>query len=195
VEKQRYLLAVGRLVPEKGFHLLIEAHSRLPRAQRWKLVIGGGSSHDRAYERRLNAAASRAGDVVLAGELRRGSLHDLYSHAGAFVQASTHEGMAFSALEALSYGLPVFASDIAANRALELDDESYFPAADVRALTERLWRCESTLVAQRPRPELLRVDAEQEVRRVARRTLAVYQDLTSARPRSLDRASPMTSSR
>jgi glycosyltransferase involved in cell wall biosynthesis len=191
LRKQEYVLAVGRLVPEKAFDLLIEAHSQLPPATRWKLVIVGGESHDRRYQLRLRCAAARAGDVVLAGELQSGALHDLYSYAGLFVIASTHEGMAFAALEALSYTIPVLASDIPGNRALGLNDDSYFPSGDASTLAQHL-RQRQLISKSQESPRGVRQDTCQtDVDSVAARTLAVYRELALGREHGLDDDLPL----
>ena len=190
LRKQEYVLAVGRLVPEKAFDLLIEAHAQLPPADRWKLVIVGGESHDRRCQLRLKSAAAQAGDVVLAGELRSEELHDLYSYAGVFVVASTHEGMAFAALEALSYPIPVLASDIPGNRALGLKEDSYFPSGDASALAERLRRHELSSRSRESAGRVRRTAGRTELDSVAARTLAVYREVARSRQRARDTARP-----
>ena len=45
LEKGKYILAVGRFVPEKGFDDLIEAFDR-SNIRGWKLVIVGGADHE-----------------------------------------------------------------------------------------------------------------------------------------------------
>jgi glycosyltransferase involved in cell wall biosynthesis len=75
---------------------------------------------------------------VLAGFQRGTALAQLYTHAGAFVLPSSHEGLPIALLEALSYGLPVVASNIPANLEVGLSSTSYFPVGDVPALAHRL---------------------------------------------------------
>lgn len=66
-----FLMAVGRLVPEKGLHDLIDAHATGDQDR--KLVIVGGADHDSAYVRDLQG---RAGDRVIlrANLMLNGSL-------------------------------------------------------------------------------------------------------------------------
>lgn len=111
-----YFLYAGRLSPEKGLDVLIEAHRGLAES---RLVIAGGSSYSDDYTKRLRA---RAHDRVLfTGFITGRLLHEMYSNALAFVLPSQMEGLSVALLEAISYGLPVIASDIPENR--ELVDE------------------------------------------------------------------------
>jgi glycosyltransferase involved in cell wall biosynthesis len=168
----RYFLQVGRIVPEKRQLDLIQAYA-LARPPGWKLVLVGGSGTDE-YAVKVHAAARAAG-VVLAGFQRGQALAQLYSHAGAFVLPSSHEGLPIALLEALSYGLPVLASNIPANLEVGLPQASYFPVGDVTALIERL-----ADVARAPRDDGARdarrrwVAERYDWERIAQQTHAVY---------------------
>lgn len=131
-----FILGVGRLVPEKGFHDLIEAR-RLAKDPR-PLVIAGDADHADGYARRLRAQAGEG--VIFAGRLNRAELQTLYESCAVFVLPSHHEGLAIAALEALTAGAPCLLSDIAANRDLGLPEGFYFPVANAEALRERLVR-------------------------------------------------------
>jgi glycosyltransferase involved in cell wall biosynthesis len=106
-----YVLYVGRLVPEKGAHLLLEAWDRL-RPPGLKLVIAGGTSFTDDYVGRLDAAAAGRDDVLLPGYVYGDALAELYANARVFVQPSSLEGMPLTLLEAAAHGAPVVASDI-----------------------------------------------------------------------------------
>jgi glycosyltransferase involved in cell wall biosynthesis len=168
----RYFLQVSRIVPEKRQLDLIKAFS-LAHPPGWKLVLVGGAGPD-PYSRQVIAAANAPG-VVLAGFQKGTPLAQLYSHAGAFVLPSSHEGLPIAILEALSYGLPVIASEIPANREINLDADSYFPVGDVQALAQRL-----TEFAQAPQNEAACEARRRWVAdtydwdRIARQTYAVY---------------------
>ena len=100
----------------------------------WKLAIVGAADHSSEYTSHLELIARKNSGVVLAG-LRRGEeLASLYSHAGVFCLPSSHEGLSLALLEALSYGVPVVASDIRANLEVGLPTGSYFPLGDTEAL-------------------------------------------------------------
>lgn len=133
----KYVVLVSRLVPEKRHLDLIRAFNQaaLPG---WKLVIVGASDHPDAYVLEVLEAAKSAPGIVCTGLQTGRLLHELYGHAGVFVLPSSHEGLPIALLEALSYGLPVIASDIPANLELGLAKEHYFPLGDIDTLSERL---------------------------------------------------------
>jgi glycosyltransferase involved in cell wall biosynthesis len=134
VEPGRYVLAVGRLVPEKGFHELIAAYQKAGIKE--KLIIVGRADHEDGYSRKLQSAASDK--IVFAGFVKHASLYPLYKHASLFVLPSHHEGMPLSALEAASLGAPILLSDIPASLDLALPQQNYFPVGDVEALAQKL---------------------------------------------------------
>ncbi|HWU94188.1 MAG TPA: glycosyltransferase family 4 protein [Sphingomonas sp.] len=134
VERGGFLLAVARLVPEKGLHDLIAAFEAS--GSPLKLVIAGATDHESDYARELQA---RAGDRVLfAGVQSRATLKCLYEQCALFVMPSYHEGLPIAALEAASCGARMLLSDIPANLDIGLDAPNYFPVGDVAMLTERL---------------------------------------------------------
>ncbi|MCS6758375.1 MAG: glycosyltransferase [Candidatus Devosia euplotis] len=59
------------------------------------------------------------------------TLAGLFGNAGLFILPSSHEGMPIALLKALSCSLPMLASDIAANLALAMPPEHYFPLGDL----------------------------------------------------------------
>lgn len=135
--KGRYVLLVARLVVEKRQMDLIEAflHADMPDT---KLVLVGGGDARSDYAEKLRARAKSHSDIVLTGSQSGARLGGLFANAGLFVLPSSHEGMPIALLEALAYGLPILASNIEANLALELDAESYFPLGDVPALSQAM---------------------------------------------------------
>jgi len=143
LQRGRYFLQVSRIVAEKRQLDLIKAFGAA-RTSGWKLAIVGGGGGE--YGQAVIDAASRTPGVVLAGFQRGASLGQFYTHAGAFVLPSSHEGLPIALLEALSFGLPVLASDIPANLEIGLPATSYFPMGDTAALAERL----SALAQLRP---------------------------------------------
>jgi glycosyltransferase involved in cell wall biosynthesis len=133
---RQYILAVGRFVPEKGFHDLLTAFHSLPGAM--KLVIVGDADHEDNYSRSLKAQAARDERVVLTGIITGQSLGEIYSNARLFVLPSHHEGLPLVLLEALSYHLPALVSSIPGNLEVLAHPDWTFPPGDVEALRSRL---------------------------------------------------------
>lgn len=139
----RYVLLVGRLVPEKRADLLVRAFRKVPGDV--KLAVVGGSSFTDDFVAHLKATAEDDPRVVFTGFAYGDLLAELYSHAAVFVQPSHVEGLPLTLLEAASYGLPVVASDISPHvEVLERDGPGHrlFRDGDeddlVRALTAAL---------------------------------------------------------
>lgn len=132
VEAGKYVLAVGRITPEKGFDTLIkgfcEAHH-----DGYKLVIAGGVEFESGYMDELKKLADD--DVVFAGYIYGDKLNQLYTNAALYVLSSNNEGFPLVLLEAMSYGLDVLVSDIPASHLVRLEDEDYFPRGDYKALS------------------------------------------------------------
>jgi glycosyltransferase involved in cell wall biosynthesis len=111
LEKDRYVLFVGRLVPEKGVHNLIEAFAGLETDL--QLAVAGDGSSEPDYFRRLQATSDER--VRLLGPVYGEAIRELYSNAYAYVQPSQVEGTSLSVIEAMAHGNCVLVSDIPEN--------------------------------------------------------------------------------
>ncbi len=131
------MLQVSRFVPEKR-QLDLCAHFVAAAPNGWKLALVGTTDLNDSYTREVMRAAGDNPNVVLTGFQQGQDLHELYGHAGLFVLPSSHEGLPIALLEALSFGLPVIASDIPANIELGLPTENYFPVGDLDGLARRI---------------------------------------------------------
>ena len=104
------LLAVGAIVPRKGFDVLVEALARLADLP-WRLTIVGDRTRDLqavAASRRRHRAplAGRTGSRT-SGAVSSERLAALYAGADLFVLASRFEGYGMAYAEAIAHGLPV----------------------------------------------------------------------------------------
>ncbi len=136
--KGRYVLALGRFVKEKNFHLLMEAFRRV-KPKGIKLVVAGDADMPDEYSESLKRLAAET-DTILTGFVKGEKLRQLLSHASLFVLLSTHEGLPISLLEAMSYGLNVLVSDIDANTISQLDAADFFAVGNIDALCDALRR-------------------------------------------------------
>jgi glycosyltransferase involved in cell wall biosynthesis len=130
----RYVLAAGRLSPEKGLDLAIEA-ARAAQVPLW--IAGDGPM--RADLERVAVGAP----VEFLGVVPREQMPALLRGAAALVLSSrSHEFSPFSVLEAMGAGVPVVATRSGGVPEL-VDDSRCVPMGDARALAGRLaalWR-------------------------------------------------------
>lgn len=109
IEKNEYILFLGRLVPEKGVHRLIEAFNKIETSK--KLVIAGATSDTDEYVKKLKSLANND-KVIFTGFVEGEILEELFSNAYIYVLPSSLEGMPLSLLEAMSYSNACLVSDI-----------------------------------------------------------------------------------
>lgn len=116
------LLAVGRLVGQKGFDLLFDALAR-PGLERAELdLVGDGEWRDT-----LQAQADRlglSGRIRFRGWLDRADLATVYREADLFVLSSRDEGMPNVVLEAMASGLAVVSTAVAGACDLVADERT-----------------------------------------------------------------------
>lgn len=134
--KNDYILFLGRLVPEKGIHYLIEAFRKVRTDK--KLVIAGGSSDTDRYVSKLNELASGDDRILFTGFVQGRLLQELYSNAYVYVLPSDVEGMPLSLLEAMSYGNCCLVSSIPECTEVVEDQGIQFEKGNVGALQESL---------------------------------------------------------
>ncbi len=137
------LLAVGAVVPRKGYDVLIAALANLHNLP-WRLVIAGDRTRDSDTARQIDGAIARSGlteRIRLAGAVSDEELARLYGEADLFVLPSRFEGYGMAYAEALAHGLPVVATTAGAiPDTVPADAGVLVPADDVAALANALRR-------------------------------------------------------
>lgn len=135
---KRYLLFLGRLVPEKRPDLLIQAFQKLS-PPGWKLVLTGGTSDTKKYTEHLWSLVGDNPNIVFTGELQGVRLAEILRGAGMFVLPSDLEGLPLVMLEAMKEGIPVIASDIPPHQQLiEADKGFLFQAGNFNSCVNSL---------------------------------------------------------
>ena len=141
LEKDDYILFLGRLVPEKGLRYLIEAFKQVKTDK--KLVIAGGSSDTEDFVNELKEIGKDDPRIIFTGFVQGQMLDELYSNAYIYTLPSDLEGMPLSLLEAMSYGNCCLVSDIAECADVVEDKAVVFRKGSTEDLKEKLqWLCD-----------------------------------------------------
>ncbi len=158
LEPGRYVLFVGRLVPENCAHHLTEAWADI--ASDWRCVVVGDAPYADTYIRSLKASADPR--ALFTGYLFGEGYRELLSNAYCFVETSEVGGTHPAVLEAMAAGTCVVVNDTPEN--LETVGDAGFSyhgevgAAGLRSVLERLLK-DPALVAEQRRRGLDRVRA------------------------------------
>lgn len=136
LEKDAYFLFLGRIVPEKCVHMLIEAYQEAGINK--KLVIAGGASHTSEYMDEVQRLAEGNDNIIFTGFVQGEELEELYSNAYVYCLPSDLEGMPISLLEAMSYGNCCLTSNIAECTEVCLNKACYFEKSNKNDLKEKL---------------------------------------------------------
>ncbi|MBI5670604.1 MAG: glycosyltransferase family 4 protein [Chloroflexi bacterium] len=171
---------IGRLVPEKGVHLLLDAAARLPDVR--LRLIGGGPE-----KAALQAQAERlgmAGRVTFVDQLPSIEMPAQYRQLDALALPSLtrpnwKEQFGRVLVEAMASGVPVVGSDSGAIPDVIGGAGLVFPEGDVNALTDCLRRLQADAklradLAQKGRARVLAHFTQQQV---AAATVAVYREM------------------
>jgi glycosyltransferase involved in cell wall biosynthesis len=163
------LLAIGAIVPRKGFDILIAALARLTDLS-WHLTIAGDRTRNAKASAQLDADVARfnLGDrVTVLGAVSDEKIADLYRNSDVFTLASRHEGYGMAFSEAIARGIPVVATTAGAiPETVPAEAGLLVPPDDIEAFARSLRR----VIANRPDRERLAAGA-----RMAARKLPTWQ--------------------
>ena len=144
-----FILVVGRLNVRKNLHNGIEGalRSGLVSARLPVVVVGERSGRAAEISPTVRSAVEE-GMVRFTGFVPDAQLAWLYRHAAAFVFMSLDEGFGIPALEAMTFGTPVVASDVPVFREILGDNAEFADPRDTAAIA----RAVTTAVAERSEP-------------------------------------------
>lgn len=112
IESPNYLWrfgAVGRLVPQKGFDLLLEELAKLPKTINWQCLIAGTGRQAEGLKQ-LAEYLGLAEKVFFVGHVA--DMPKFLGELDIFIMPSRWEGLGLVALEAGAAGRPIFASRV-----------------------------------------------------------------------------------
>jgi glycosyltransferase involved in cell wall biosynthesis len=139
VPRREEVLAVGRLTPQKGFDLLLDAWAKASeRLPGWSLRIVGDGEMRAALLHQMHSLGIEQ-RVTLAPFVENPFL--LYRECGAFVLSSRFEGLPFVLIEAMTQGAPCISFDCPNGPAELIQDGTnglLVPAEQVQALADTI---------------------------------------------------------
>lgn len=143
LKQDKYFLFVGRLIPDKQAHRLVEAYQLALKKRpdiitQYPLVLVGGASWTDRYARWLCGVAARAPGVFMLGERTGRELQSLQAHALCHVFPTMSEGLSLAVIEACQLQRPIIASNISANLEATGGYMHPVPVGDVEALSDAL---------------------------------------------------------
>jgi glycosyltransferase involved in cell wall biosynthesis len=135
------LLAVGSIVPRKGYDVLVRALETIG-DQEWHLNIAGAGDRSPGTAAELRALILASGldhRITLNGTVSDERLAELYAKADVFVMSSLFEGFGMVLAEAMARGLPIVSTTGGAAAETVPDAAAIkVPPGDVAALAEAL---------------------------------------------------------
>lgn len=161
---KRYLLAVGSIEPRKNLDRLVKAYQVSGIRDDVELVVVGRV-----------AWGPQLADATVLGAVDDNRLSALYAGAMAVVLPSLYEGFGLPVVEALSTGVRVHCSDIAAFREVAGEHATYFDQRDIEAIATSLRDALTFTDDARVRAARQSWAAKFTWQRCAQETLAVYQ--------------------
>jgi glycosyltransferase involved in cell wall biosynthesis len=138
-----HLLAVGSIIPRKGYDVLVEALTAI-RERQWMMTIAGSPDYAPRTADCLLERIAKAGlvdRISFTGSVDTSALSRLYDRADIFVMSSLYEGYGMVLTEALARGLPIVTTlNGAGAEALPDATALKVPPGDAAALAKALAR-------------------------------------------------------
>ncbi|WP_339752680.1 DUF1972 domain-containing protein [uncultured Winogradskyella sp.] len=136
-----YYIFVGRFVPEKGVHHLIEAYLKLKTKK--PLVLVGDDTSDTNYKKDIFSIGEKYSNIILPGFLYNDEYEELLSNAYLYLSASELEGTSPSLLAAMGAKVCALVNGINENLQTIQSSGVWFKKCDYNDLLTK-WRiCEN----------------------------------------------------
>jgi glycosyltransferase involved in cell wall biosynthesis len=138
-ERAGFYLFVGRISPEKGVHVMLEAFAGLPES---RLIIIGDGPEKAEFEEKYRSSSN----ILFAGKKSKPEVLQAMKECRALLFPSIwYEGLPFTIVEAFAAGTPVFASAIGAMQDLIRDGYNgfHFRPGDAASLRSKILEFEA----------------------------------------------------
>ena len=134
LQKGEYFLFVGRFIPDKGLHLLVNAFPQVSTGK--KLVMIGGSPNPNEYESEIKSVKDPR--IVFPGYVYGDDTNILMKNAYAYIQPSLIEGLSPVILTVMGIGTPLICSDIPENTYITGKHARVFQSGNANSLKEAI---------------------------------------------------------
>lgn len=134
IQKKEYFLFVGRFIPDKGIHLLVEAFEKIDTNK--KLIIIGGSPNPSSYEQRIKRTNDKR--IIFPGYIYGEDTNILIKNSFAYIQPSLIEGLSPVILTVMGLGTPLICSDIKENLFITKENAVSFESGNSIALKKAI---------------------------------------------------------
>ncbi|HHS49955.1 MAG TPA: glycosyltransferase [candidate division Zixibacteria bacterium] len=134
LEHRKYILFVGRFIPEKGIDKLLAAYSQI--RTDLPLVVVGDNPYDSDYVESLKSQAPPG--TIFTGAVYGDEMTELYANSYLFVSPSELEGTSPALLEAMGAGTCVVVNGIPEQLETIADAGVYYKVNDLQDLTRKV---------------------------------------------------------
>ncbi|MFC5412336.1 glycosyltransferase family 4 protein [Larkinella bovis] len=132
-----YFLFVGVIHPKKNLHTLLPLLEAFPE---WNLVLAGPDSHPYAAHLRQQAGQLGISErLIMTGIVDEATKNGLYQQCDAFLFPSISEGFGLPVVEAMSWGKPVFISNLTSLPEIGGRDAYYFESFEPEQMAETVF--------------------------------------------------------
>ena len=136
IKSQSYFLFLGRLEHKKNTDTLIKAFSSFAENNKDVKLVLAGSTGRGGKEIINNIPVKLRERIIMTGYVSEKQKHVLLKNALCFIFPSRYEGFGIPLLEAMSYNLPIIASNIPTSKEIAKENALFFETENANELTE-----------------------------------------------------------
>ncbi len=141
ISDKKYFLYMGNLEKRKGTDLLLETYEAYVKEGGERELYLAGKVREDEIQAQLDALLAKTDKAHYLGYITEEEKWKRYAECGCFLFPSMAEGFGMPVLEALNYGKPVIASNLAVFRELEGELVNYFELSQNKKMTVRNMIC------------------------------------------------------